>query len=416
VSLVLVTGGTGTVGSRVVRRLTRTGHEVRVLTRRAHISQEGVTFIEGDMMKRSAVDRAVDGAETIVHCAGQRKGDEILTRNLIESATRAGRPHIVSISVVGADRVPVTAPLDRLMFGHFAMKRNAERIVSASGLPWTILRATQFYDSLLPLVKSATRAPIVLVPAGFSLQPVDADEVAARLFELSQSGPSGFVDDIAGPRVYTMGDLIGGYLARANRRRMFITVRLPGRAFRSIREGANIAPDRAIGVKTWEQFVDERTAQSAAGFQEGPGFSITSWVIAYETRGWTLVSRRQYAGHDRVVVVTGGTGGIGKSCAERFVKEGATVVLAARRKRLGESVAAALGERALFVTCDVTIEEDIRSLIEHVLQRFGRIDCFISNAGAGTAGLQARCMPVGRRWRSPLKEHDRNREPRACLS
>lgn len=255
---ILLTGGTGTLGGYVLRRLTDAGLRVRVLTRRARTPVDGVTFVEGDLLNATGANHAVDGVDTIIHCAGQRKGDEILTRNLIQSAVHAGRPHIINISVVGADRVPVAGPLDRLMFGYFEMKRNVEQIVSGSGLPWTTLRSTQFYDSLLPFVRIAAKLPVVLTPAGFCLQPVDTDEVAALLVALSQSEPSGLVDDVAGPRVYTMDDFIRSYLTHMDRRRLFISVGFPGKAFQSIREGANLAPDRAVGVRSWEQFVCDR--------------------------------------------------------------------------------------------------------------------------------------------------------------
>ena len=69
----------------------------------------------------------MDGVETIVHCAGSAKGDEDKARNLVRAASRAGARHLVYISVVGADRVPVVSGVDRAMFGYFAAKRAAER-------------------------------------------------------------------------------------------------------------------------------------------------------------------------------------------------------------------------------------------------------------------------------------------------
>ena len=77
----------------------------------------------------------MDGAEIIVHCAGSSKGDEEATRNLVRAASRAGTRHLVYISVVGADRIPVVSGIDRAMFGYFASKLAAERVVADSGLP-----------------------------------------------------------------------------------------------------------------------------------------------------------------------------------------------------------------------------------------------------------------------------------------
>jgi uncharacterized protein YbjT (DUF2867 family) len=110
----------------------------------------------------------VDGVETIVHCAGSPKGDEDKTRNLVRAASAAGARHLVYISVVGAERIPVVSGVDRAMFGYFASKRAAERIVEDSGLPWTTLRATQFYDAMLTVARQLAKMPVIPVPASGS--------------------------------------------------------------------------------------------------------------------------------------------------------------------------------------------------------------------------------------------------------
>jgi uncharacterized protein YbjT (DUF2867 family) len=120
-----------------------------------------------------------------VHCAGSSKGDDESTRNLVRDASRAGAQHLVYISVVGADRIPVVSGADRAMFGYFASKLAAERVVADSGLPWTTLRAAQFHDALLKVAQQMTKLPVIPVPAGLRFQPVDAAEVAARLVELA---------------------------------------------------------------------------------------------------------------------------------------------------------------------------------------------------------------------------------------
>ena len=159
----------------------------------------------GDLATGEGIEAAVDGAEIIVHCAGSSKGDEDKTRNLVRAASRAGTRHLVYISVVGADRVPVVSGIDRAMFGYFASKLAAERVVADSGLPWTTLRATQFHDLILMVAQQMTKLPVIPVPAGFRFQPVDTGEVAGRLVELALGRPAGLVPDMAGPRVYTHG-------------------------------------------------------------------------------------------------------------------------------------------------------------------------------------------------------------------
>ena len=78
--------------------------------------------------------------------------------------------------------------------------------------------------------------------------------------ELALGSPAGLVPDIAGPRVYAMGDLVRGYLRARGKRRPIVPVPLPGRAARAYRDGANLAPDRAVGRRTWEEFLAARVA------------------------------------------------------------------------------------------------------------------------------------------------------------
>jgi hypothetical protein len=101
------------------------------------------------------------------------------------------------------------------------------------------------------------RMPLIPLPAGFRFQPVDAAEVAGRLAELALGTPAGLVPDMAGPRVYSAHELLRGYLRAARRRRPVVPIWLPGRAARAFRAGANLAPGRAVGRRTWEEFLAE---------------------------------------------------------------------------------------------------------------------------------------------------------------
>jgi uncharacterized protein YbjT (DUF2867 family) len=104
---------------------------------------------------------------------------------------------------------------------------------------------------------------VIPVPAGVRFQPVDTGEVAARLVELALGAPAGLVPDIAGPHVYTMADLLREYLRARGKRRLLVPVWLPGKAARAVRAGANLAPDRAVGHRTWEDFLAGRVLTDA---------------------------------------------------------------------------------------------------------------------------------------------------------
>ena len=259
----LVTGGTGILGSLVVPRLRDAGCEVRALSRRSRESKDAIAYVVGDLDTGEGIDAAVEGTEIIVHCAGANKGDDEKTLKLVRAARRAGTPHLVYISVVGADQVPVQSAVDRAMFGYFASKRAAERVVADSGLPWTTLRATQFHTLILTVAQAMARLPVIPLPSGFRFQPVDADEVAARLVELALGAPAGLVPDFAGPKVYSTAELLQRYLRAAHQRRPIMPIWLPGQAARAVKAGANLSPERAVGRRTWEEFLAKHV--SAAG-------------------------------------------------------------------------------------------------------------------------------------------------------
>jgi uncharacterized protein YbjT (DUF2867 family) len=260
-SLILLTGGTGTLGRQIMPLLREAGCKIRVLSRHPHEPTDGVEYVTGDLATGEGIDAAVAGVDTIVHCAGSAKGDDVKAGHLVRAASRAGKPHLVYISVVGAERIPVVSGVDRAMFGYFAAKRAAEQIVADSGLLWTTLRATQFHDLTLTTVQAMAKLPMIPVPSGFRFQPVETGEVAARLVELALGAPAGLVPDFAGPRVYEMAELVRSYLRATHRRRPILPIRVPGKAARAIRAGANLAPDQAVGRRTWEEFLAERTRE-----------------------------------------------------------------------------------------------------------------------------------------------------------
>jgi uncharacterized protein YbjT (DUF2867 family) len=249
---ILVTGGTGTLGRALVPRLSALGHDVRVLSRRPQpppgSPAEAHAWFTGDLRTGEGIDAAASGADVIVHCATSQRGDEGAAGNLIAAASRAGGAHIVYISIVGIDQVP--------MF-YYKHKLATEKLISGSGLPWTILRATQFHDLILTFCQALARLPVMLVPT-VSVQPVDVREVAERLADLAGAPPAGRVPDLAGPQVRPMAALARSYLEDSGRRRALLPVRLPGATFAAIRRGGLLAPDRAVGHITFEEFLAER--------------------------------------------------------------------------------------------------------------------------------------------------------------
>jgi uncharacterized protein YbjT (DUF2867 family) len=249
-STILLTGGTGTLGRLVTPLLLDAGCKVRLLSRHNHAPGDGIEYVTGDLLAGEGIEPAVDGAEVVLHLAGGPKGDDEATRNLVRAASRAGVRHLVYISVIGADQVPL---------GYFRAKLGAEQAVAGSGLPWTALRAAQFHEWVLTVLQTMAKLPVVPVPGGVRWQPVDSREVAARLVELALGEPAGRVPDLAGPTVYGVADLFRGYLRASGKRRLLAPVRMPGKAGRAYRAGENLTLDGAtVGTRTWEDFLAER--------------------------------------------------------------------------------------------------------------------------------------------------------------
>ncbi|MFD7234758.1 SDR family oxidoreductase [Streptomyces syringium] len=249
-SSILVTGGTGTLGGHVVPLLRDAGHPVRVLSRHGREPENGVEYVTGDLLKDEGIEAAVEGAEIVLHLAGGPKGDDEATSNLVRAASRTGVKHMVYISVIGADTMPL---------GYFRAKLGAERAVADSGIPWTTLRAAQFHDLVLTVVEKMGKMPVVPCPGGLRFQPVDSRDVAARLVELTLGEPSGLVPDLAGPTVYGMAELARGYLRARGRSRLMMPMRMPGKVGRAYRDGKNLSFDGAtVGKRTWEDFLTEQ--------------------------------------------------------------------------------------------------------------------------------------------------------------
>ena len=243
----LVTGGTGSLGRRVVDRLRDAGEEVRVLS---HSGCPGT--VKGDLLTGEGLERAVEGVGTIVHCASSpirrsRQTDVAGTESLLRAAERAGVSHIVYVSIVGVDRNP--------HYFYYRVKHDAERAVEQSGVPWTILRATQFHEFMLGNIRLLNRGPFAFVPKWFRVQPIDIGEVTDRLAELTLSKPAGRVPDVGGPEVRTFADLARSYLEVAGKRGRVVEVPVPGRLARAFREGAHLCPENRYGGIGWEEFL-----------------------------------------------------------------------------------------------------------------------------------------------------------------
>ncbi|WP_116452207.1 SDR family oxidoreductase [Blastococcus litoris] len=242
---VLVTGATGALGVPTVERLRAAGHDVRALSRRS-----GPGLVTGDLLTGAGIEAAIAGAGTVLHLAtGLRRKDVVLARTLLDAARRADVEHLVLVSIVGIEHIPL---------GYYRDKLEIERLVSTSGVPHTILRATQFHTLVDQLFTVQRRLPVLLSPA-FAVQPIAPVDVAERLVELSSSGPAGRVADIGGPAVRPLRELARAWAGARGVRRPVVPVRWPGRVFAGYRAGHNLVAGPPYGRVPFEEHLAGRT-------------------------------------------------------------------------------------------------------------------------------------------------------------
>jgi uncharacterized protein YbjT (DUF2867 family) len=253
---ILVTGGTGVLGREVVESAEAAGHVVRVGSRgprRTGIPAEREWAVM-DLASASGIDEAVAGVDAVVHAASDPKrsaaADVEGTRALVKACRAQGIAHIIYVSIVGIDRIPVR---------YYRHKLAAEAIVAAGGVPWSILRATQFHPFIDQLLTAAARFPLVMpLPTGLQVQSVDVGEVAHRLLHCVEAGPGGRLPDFGGPEALSLREAARLWRDARGVRKPLLSLPLPGRAAAALRTGANTVPAGELGTIGWRDWLVHR--------------------------------------------------------------------------------------------------------------------------------------------------------------
>lgn len=248
---VLVTGGTGVLGSATVRELRARGATVRVLSRRPRPAQEDgqVEWAQGDLLARAGLPEALAGVNVVVHSATTlNAGKDVQgTRNLLAEARQAGVQHLVYPSIVGIDALG--------FYDYYAGKLACEAVIRAGGVPHSIQRATQFHDLVHTLLGRLSLGPVLLLPRGVTLQPMDAQAVAVRMAEAALAPAAGRLSDLAGPEIKPLPDLAREWLRARGERKRVQAVPLPLPLFRAMASGNLVSVTAERVGPGWQEWL-----------------------------------------------------------------------------------------------------------------------------------------------------------------
>ena len=241
---IVVIGGTGLIGSKLVKALSERGHETLAASPRTGV----------DTITRKGLAEALDGADVVIDVANAPLWDDAAVldffetsgRNLLAAEAAAGVRHHVALSIVGSERLPGN--------GYFRAKVAQENLIKASGIAYTILRATQFFEFVGGIAQSTAGAEEIRVsPALF--QPIASDDVVAALTDLALAPPVNGTVEVAGPQPLPLDEAVRGFVqATGDGRKVIADIR--ARYFGSILDDRALTPGKnprlgTIGFTDW---------------------------------------------------------------------------------------------------------------------------------------------------------------------
>lgn len=208
---IVVIGGSGLIGSKVVKQLRAKGHEVFAAS-----LESGVNILTGE-----GLAEVMRGAQTVVDVANSpsfedqavMKFFETAGRNLLAAESAAGVGHHLALSIVGLERNPEN--------GYFRAKAAQEKLIKSSGIPYTILRSTQFFEFMGGIINSGAEGDVIRLSSAL-FQPIASDDVAATLADLTLGAPLNATVEVAGPEARPLDKFARQYLSASDDKRKVV--------------------------------------------------------------------------------------------------------------------------------------------------------------------------------------------------
>jgi uncharacterized protein YbjT (DUF2867 family)/quercetin dioxygenase-like cupin family protein len=257
---IVVIGGTGLIGSKVVNILRQRGHEVLAAS-----PSSGVNTLTGE-----GLAQALKGAQVVVDVANSPSFEdkpaldffETSGRNLLSAEKSAGVKHHVALSVVGTDRLTGSGPGS--LSGYFRAKMAQENLIKASGIPFTIVHATQFFEFVESIAKSATGGSTIRL-SSVLMQPMASDDVAAAVAEVALGQPVNGMIEIAGPDQVRQDDIVRQYLSAMGDTRKVVTDAKAGYFGIAVNDQSLVPGDNPrLGTTRFEEWLSRTTPQKKA--------------------------------------------------------------------------------------------------------------------------------------------------------
>lgn len=257
---ILITGGTGALGSAMVRELQAGEHTLRIMSRRPAPTNATSEWTTADLITQHGLEASVQDVDVIVHCASATRqltkayqADVLGTKALMDHARQAGVKHVIYTSIVGIEKID---------FIYFRHKLAAEQIVAASGVPYSIVRIAQFHDFvdliLDTFLKMTKWLPFYPMDTRWQFQTIDVCDVALYLHSYVLGNAVGRIPDLVGPQLSRSKEMARLWLQTRSIQKSLVHIPLPFGPFRGFARGDNTLPGEGFGTITWADYLRQK--------------------------------------------------------------------------------------------------------------------------------------------------------------
>ncbi|CAF1102218.1 unnamed protein product [Adineta steineri] len=260
---ILVTGGTGVLGRALSNIFLANKTDFLITSRnQKNIINENdgmnsnskSKWLYMDLSKNKGINKVFNNnIDTILHLASMpmqniqgQPADVILTKNLLDSIPKQNIKHLIYISIVGIDKIPFT---------YYRGKLECERLIKASGIPYSILRATQFHGFVEDFAVKLLKFPICMVPKSIKVQPVQVEAVAMELNKILGQSPLNSTYEIGGKKIYEMKEIVDSLLNVRQEKKLMIPIPIMGKMLKAYAKGYGTCNNIALNSNTWEEYL-----------------------------------------------------------------------------------------------------------------------------------------------------------------